>query len=267
MLKIRIIPVLLTDGVMCIRPRCFEKPGRIVGPMMQYVRNFNKRNIDELIILNIRARDHGFKIQDYEERIKEMCGELYCPVTLGGNVTSLEDIELLLRCGADKVSINTAAQDYSFIEEAAKKFGSQCIVASIDVKKSYWRHPTSKSGLDKIIYRVYTNNGKIQINPSALEHSKCLEESGVGEILLTSIDRDGTRTGYDKGLIDQITKHVKIPVIANGGCSGFGDMADALRNGAHAVAASSMFLFTPLTPANCGLYLANHGFQTRVEIK
>ncbi len=264
MLKTRVIPVLLTDGTFVIRPKYFERPGRNVGTLMQFVKNYNSRNIDEIIVLLAFAREKDHILTTYKDKIQAFTGELFCPCTIGGNVNTLKDIEFLLRSGADKVSINTAATDYHFVKEAVQKFGSQCIVASIDSK----RRNTSGKGrkhVNHIHHYLYTRSGTLDVGIYAVDYAQHLEDIGVGEILLTSIDRDGSRLGYDKLLINEVTRAVKIPVIANGGCQGFRDMKDALDNGAHACAASSLFLFSPITPANCSMYLENNGYATRVE--
>lgn len=259
MIKTRIIPVLLWDGNVCIKPKQFKHPGRNVGSLMQNIKVMESRDVDEIILLDITATKE--KHIPWFERIKEFTEELFCPCTIGGGISSLWDIEQMLRAGADKVSINSVAINFDFIEQAAKRFGSQCITVSVDSRS------TEKFAYRGTVVKIdtpYIECGTRHLNMSTLEYCKELCNHGAGEILLTSIDRDGTRTGYDVRLIEAIAKAVSVPVVANGGCGGFNDMGKALEAGASAVAASSMFLFTPLTPKNCALYLDNHGFKMRV---
>ena len=257
MLKHRVIPVLLTDGTMAVKTRCFRKPGRKVGTMVQHLQVMESRNIDELIILDIFASKENR--EPHYSKLSSLTKDLFCPCTIGGGIISIAHIEKLLRSGADKVVIGRKSFDYKFIKEAAKKFGSQCIVAAVDSITT----PICKES-DFPMHKVYSED---QSSSGILTytHIENLTDSGVGEILLTSVDREGTRTGYDLNLIKAMTNRFKIPIVANGGCGAFKDMANALEAGANAVAASSMFLFTPIVPMHCSMYLDNHGYKTRVE--
>lgn len=258
-LKIRVIPTILYNSHMMVtKPKTYERPGRSVGPLMQLIKTMNTRNIDELILIDIDA-SREFRTLPFE-KIEEFTSELFCPVTLGGGIKSLFDIEQALKAGADKVSINNALVDKEFIKQACQKFGSQAIVAAVDV---ILHAKTVQS--DASEYRPTIHCGMQYINKSLETFVEELEELGVGEILLTAVYRDGTRAGYDKSLIKKVAQKVRIPVIASGGCAGFNDMIDALKAGADAVAAGSMFLFSGLTPKNCSFYLDNHGFPTRLD--
>ena len=260
MLKNRVIPVLLMKDNFCVKPRCFEHPGRNVGVMSQYIKNMNSRNIDELILLDIDTVIPNFT------KISDLLKHLFCPVTVGGGVATLNDIENLLRFGADKVCIGSNNINFKFIEEAAKKFGSQAIVISIDFKTISKKLVRSWTNLEyTFIYNVYIQKGKIYANIDAVTLAKKVADHGAGEIILTDIERDGTRMGYNLKAVSEVSKAVSIPVIANGGCEGFNDMAKAFDNGANAVAASTIFLFTAVTPNNCSEYLNIHGYKTRVE--
>jgi cyclase len=235
-LKTRIIPILLTDGKgNVVKPVKFERPYRTVGSLMQHIRVMERRNIDELIILDIEATNEGRLID--AERIRDYTKELYCPVTLGGGIRSLGDINTLLSAGADKVAIKT---NYWLVEKAAIKFGSQAIVSVIDIHPGY-------------VYIDY------------ITHAKGLERSGAGEILLTDMSKDGTMEGYNTDILYYLCDTLDIPVIVNGGCSGPEDMEKALKHGAHAVAAGSMFLYKDITPRACAKYLKSKGFDMRIE--
>ena len=239
MLKTRIIPILLTDGKgNLVKPIKFQRPYRVVGSLMQYVRVLEKRNIDELIIIDIEASNEGRLIDS--EKIKEYTKELYCPVTLGGGIHKLDHINELLQSGADKITIQTASNDQEFIKKAVEKFGSQCITIAVDVDDFYGAYP------------------------SAATLCKYMEQDGAGEILLTSTSYEGTQLGYNIPLLIECVDVLKIPLIINGGCGEPSHMEIAIKNGASAVAASSMFLYTDTTPKDCAKYLQDRDLQVRV---
>jgi cyclase len=238
-LKTRVLPTLLWDERGLCKPIAFERPGRFVGSLMSAAMLYENRTCDELILLDIDATPK--KRPPRFEAIKQFTSKLFCPVTVGGGVRSLEDIRGLLNAGADKVVIRTHAAP-NFIREAAEKFGSQCIVVAMD-----YSNPTFED-VGLMLFRA-----------------KFLEKVGAGEFILTNKDRDGTRKGYDLDTLKQFCKAVSVPVIANGGCSGPVNMLAAIEEGAHAVAASSIFLFSNETPASCKQYLAKHGVPVRIE--
>lgn len=237
MLKKRIIPVLLyNNSLQCLQTKNYKRPARSVGTLMQYIKTMESRNIDEIVLLDIDAtRD---KRAPLFEQIREFTKELYCPCTIGGGIRSLEDISKLLSSGADKIILGQKAT--SLIKEASLKFGRQCIVVSTEIEL---HAPIS----------------------SLSTWVKTIEDQGAGEILLNSINQNGTRKGYDLDAIYNVSRSVSIPVIANCGCGSPLDMLDAFRAGAHAVAASSMFLFTEHTPRTCAEFLSEHNIPMRIE--
>lgn len=257
MLKKRVIPTLLFNQKgNCVKPKTFYRPGRTVGSMMQSICVMESRNIDEIVLIDIDASILNLPINF--SRISEYCKELFCPCTVGGGIKTLQDIEKLLRSGADKIIIGAMCADSSFINEAAKRFGSQCIVAAIDYKEVPYKK-------NFILPMPHINNARDCLSSMYLiDYIKFCKENGVGEILLTSVNRDSTRTGYNHTILKKVSDSVDIPIICNGGCSGFEDMHRAFINGAHAVAASSLFLFTPIVPNDCSNYLNLHGIETRV---
>ena len=231
MLKTRVIPCMLSNGLHLIKTIKFDTI-RNLGNPIQMARVYNSRNVDELIFIDMKASEE--KRSPNIELIGEISKECFMPLTIGGGINSIKDIGNLLKIGADKISINSQAIDNpEFIAQTATKFGSQCIVISIDVKK-----------LGKEHY-VFKNRGKINIRKTAIQWAKEAEKLGAGEILLTSIDRDGTMAGYDLDLIKKITSSVSIPVIACGGAGKVKDMVNAVKiGGADAVSLASMFHYS-----------------------
>jgi cyclase len=230
-----VIPVILWDGMNCVQTVKFARPARVFGSLMDAVRVYERRNVDEVILLNIDAKDSGPLL----DPIDWFTSQLFCPVTYGGGIRTLDDIRDVLNAGADKVAIRRAATP-QFIEAAAKRFGSQAIVRVIDT----------------------TVTLPLLNSPSVIAQDA--ERAGAGEILLTSIDRNGTMSGYNTTLIISVASSVNIPVIAHGGCGEPKHMLAAIAAGAHAAAASTMFLFTETTPRDCSRYLAEHGIAARV---
>ena len=226
---------------------------RRIGTALPAIKVYNVRQVDELIFVDIAASSEGRAI-DFEV-IDSLADECFMPMTVGGGIKSTEDIRKLLRAGADKVVINTGAiRKPQLISQASSMFGAQCIVISIDVKKA-----TNGD------YILCSHSGTIQESISPFEWARKVESMGAGEILLTSVDRDGTMSGYDIPLIRRISEIVSIPVIASGGAGNYEHMADAVLDGkASAVAAASMFHFTQQTPIEAKRYLAEKGIQTRL---
>jgi cyclase len=248
-LKTRVIPVILWDGMNCVQTVQFGRPARVFGSLMDAVQVYERRNIDELILLDIATNEIWGPRFD---AVMEYTKELFCPVTIGGGISELVHIERALRSGADKVAIRKGCLNQQFLFAATQKFGAQAIVAAVDV-----RH-------DGNVIFDSTWNAPFKDSISAAEWAHTMELFGVGEILLTSIARNGTMTGYDLELVDQVSSAVDIPVIANGGCDTPKHMLEAIKAGAHAVAASTMFLFTDYTPRDCSRYLADCGIAARV---
>ncbi|MBU0720416.1 imidazole glycerol phosphate synthase subunit HisF [bacterium] len=250
MLKHRIIPCVLLKDWQLTKSVKF-KEFRTIGHPKVTSKIYNRRNVDELIVLDIDASGSDNSIN--YKTLSDIAKECFMPLTLGGGIKSLQDINSLLAIGADKVSINTIAiKNPDFIREASKKFGSQCIVVSIDVIE------------DSGMWKVYNKNLGILEEPELLEWAKRCEELGAGEILLTSVDRDGCESGYDTKLISLLAKELTIPIIANGGASTPEDAVQAVKSGADAVAAASIFHFTQYTPNNIKEALQEAGFAVRL---
>lgn len=211
------------------------------------MRVIERRDVDELILLDVAATPNG-RGPNFD-LIREVCSNLFCPVTVGGGIKTLDHIRELLKCGADKVSLGTVAIDrLEFINEASDKFGAQAITISVDVRRG----------------RVWSKCGVSDSGMLPVEWAMECERRGAGEILLTDIDRDGTLGGYDLGLVRSVCDAVSIPVVAAGGCGSYSHAAQALDAGAHAVAAGAMFQFCDATPKGAARYLKENGYQTRV---
>lgn len=251
MLKARIIPTLLWKNLGLVKGIAFDS-WRRVGTVMPAVKVYNTRQVDELIVVDISATSEE-RPPDYEG-VQEFAAECFVPLTVGGGIRDTEHIKQLLRAGADKVSINSAAFDSpGLISDAAERFGSQCIVASIDARR-----------MGDGSYRCMSYSGTVDTGVEPGEWARELEFLGAGEILITSVDRDGTMTGYDIELIQRITRSVRIPVIASGGAGNYEHMFEALDAGkASAVAAASIFHFTEQTPLEAKNYLATRGIPVR----
>lgn len=252
MLKIRVMPTLLFKDVGLVKGESFQS-WRRVGSAMQAIKVYNMREVDELVFLDITATCDNHP-PDFET-IDELADECFMPMTVGGGVRTLEDVYRLLQVGADKVAINTAAvESPQLIRQAAEQFGSQCVVVSIDARCHDNGH-----------YEVYTRAGTVATGKDPVILAQEVEALGAGEILVTSIDRDGTMTGYDVELTRRVCQTVSIPVIASGGAGNYEDMAQVLREGkASAVAAASIFHFTQQTPLEAKRYLRDQGFSVRL---
>lgn len=251
MLKVRVIPTLLWKDVGLVKGERFDS-WRRVGTIMPAVKVYNTRQVDELIVVDISATAEK-RIPDYAE-INEFSRECFVPLTIGGGISDITHVRDLLKAGADKVCINSAAYaDPALVQRGAERFGVQCMVVSIDARKK----PNGE-------YECYSHAGKIPTNREVGEWAQYMERMGAGEILITSIERDGTMAGYDLDLISRVTSCVSIPVIASGGAGHYGHMYDALTQAnASAVAAASIFHFTQQTPLEAKNYLASHGVPVR----
>ena len=225
MLIPRVIPCLLLRGTGLVKTTRFADP-KYVGDIVNAVRIFNEKEVDEIVILDVDRRIKW-------DLIADTASEAFMPMCYGGGVKSVDEIKRLLKAGIEKVAINTAAhEDPRLIDAAARAFGSQSIVASIDVKKSLLGR-----------YTVVSHGGKRKQAQDPVQWAKAVERAGAGEILLTSVDRDGTQAGYDLQLVEQVAHAVRIPVIACGGAGGVRHFSEAIKVGASAVAAGSMFVF------------------------
>ena len=251
MLKLRIVPTLLFKGLGLVKGKEFDS-WRRVGPAMQAIRVYNLRDVDELILVDIEATPQKRK-PDFLE-IDTLADNCFMPMTVGGGVSTLEDFRGLLAVGADKVAVNSAAIDNpEFIREASLEFGAQAVVVSIDAR----RHDNGQC-------EVISNCGTVPTRLDPVTWARKVAELGAGEILLTSVDRDGTMTGYDIELVRSVCEAVDIPVVASGGCGTYQDMADVLEQARpSAVAAASIFHFTEQTPREAKNYLAERGHPVR----
>ena len=256
MLKTRVIPCLDV------------KDGRVVkgvnfvdlvdaGDPVEQARVYDAAGADELCFLDITAsHENRGTILEVARRTAEQC---FMPLTIGGGVRTLEDIRNLLLAGADKVSIMTAAvRDPDFVRRAAEKFGSQCIVVAIDAK-------SVNSGSEGGQFEVFTHGGRQATGIDAVEYARRVEENGAGEILLTSMDRDGTREGFNLPLTRAIADAVSIPVIASGGVGTLDHLVEGVTEGhASAVLAASIFHFGEHTVREAKLHMAKHGIPVRL---
>ncbi len=220
------------------------------GDPVEVAKRYNEEGADELTFLDITAshenRDTIVHI------VEEVAKEVFIPLTVGGGIRTLEDIYKLLNVGCDKVSINSSAvKNPEFVSEGAKRFGSQCIVVAIDGKK----HGDS--------FNVYINGGRIDTGINAVEWAKEMEDRGAGEILLTSMDADGTKAGYDIPMLEAICSAVSIPVIASGGAGEMPHIKDAFLAGADAALAASIFHFREIEICDLKKYLRENGLVVR----
>jgi len=207
------------------------KDYKYVGDPINAVKIFNEKEVDELAIIDIDATRE--KRSPDIKRIKEIASEAFMPIAYGGGITKIEEVKDILINGVEKVVINKSAiNNPALITEAARQFGSQSVVVSIDIKKTLLRGK-----------KVFTDNGKVDTGLDPVTFAKQMEEAGAGELLLNSIERDGTYEGYDLPLIQAVSAAVNIPVIAMGGASSVDDFKQAIQQGASAVAAGSMFVF------------------------
>ena len=230
MLKARVIPCLLLRNNGLVKTVKFREP-KYVGDPINAVRILNDKEVDELAFLDISATPAG-RGPNFE-LIADIASEAFMPFAYGGGITTLEQVQQLYATGVEKVILNTAAAaDPSLVSRAADLAGSQSVVVSIDVRKSW---------LGK--YGVYTRSGTHEQKTDPVNHAVRMEAAGAGEILLTSVDRDGTMSGYDLDLVAAVSRAVSIPVVASGGAGSVLDFRQAIGSGASAVAAGSLFVF------------------------
>lgn len=250
-MKVRVIPTLLWKDIGLVKGVGFDS-WRRVGSAMPAVKVYNTRDVDELILLDISATTDG-RGPDVDT-FAELAAECFVPLTAGGGVRDVETVRRLLRAGADKVVINSAAyNDLALISEAALRFGAQCVVACIDARRS----PAGE-------YECMARSATLATHRQPDEWAEELERHGAGEIMIQSVECDGTLEGYDLELTRSVSRSVSIPVIASGGAGNYSHMHDALvKGGASAVAAAAMFHFTEQTPAGAKAFLADRGIPVR----
>jgi cyclase len=279
MLTKRVIPCLDVKDGRVVKGINFVQL-RDAGDPVENARVYDEQGADELTFLDITASSERRKI--ILEVVRKTAEEVFMPLTVGGGVRSLEDIRELLRAGADKVSINTAAvQNSDLVREASEEFGSQCIVVAIDAKRRAAEDDLWKLGermlreedgdelaaLDKrFSWEVYIHGGRTPTGLDVVDWALKMEENGAGEILLTSMDRDGTKEGYDILLTRVISDTLSIPVIASGGAGTFEHLREALMQGrADAVLAASIFHYREHTVREVKEYLRSNGLRMRID--
>jgi imidazole glycerol-phosphate synthase subunit HisF len=257
MFKVRVIPCLDVKDGRVVKGVNFVNL-RDAGDPVEAAIAYDSAGADELCFLDITAsHENRDTIYDVVTRTAEAC---FMPLTVGGGVRGIDDIRKLLTCGADKVSINTAAvARRDFVKEAAEKFGDQCIVVAIDAKK------VSRPG-EKDRWEIFTHGGRNPTGIDAVEYAEEVTALGAGEVLLTSMDRDGTRTGYDIPLTRAIADAITVPVIASGGVGTLQDMVEGIRDGhATAVLAASIFHFGQHSVREAKNYMAKAGLPMRLD--
>ena len=252
MLKTRLIPCLDVKNGRVVKGVNFLDL-KDAGDPVEQAKFYDDSGADELCFLDITAsHENRGTILGVVERTAEQC---FIPLTVGGGIRTLEDIRRLLKAGADKISINTAAvKNPKLVESAAKKFGSQCVVVALDARR------TNKS------YEIFTHGGRTQTGIDALDWAKRMESLGAGELLLTSMDRDGTQKGFDLELTQMIADAVKIPLIASGGVGKLQHLVDGVKVGhASAVLAASIFHFGTYSIGEAKSYMESKGIAIRLK--
>jgi len=249
MLARRIIPCLDVAGGRVVKGVHFQSL-RDAGDPVEQAARYDADGADELVFLDISASPEARRTT--LEMVSRVAESIFIPFTVGGGIRSAADAGAALRAGADKVTVNTAAvRDPSLVSRLAESFGSQCIVAAVDVKRVGGR------------LTVVVNGGREPTELEAVEWSRHLETLGAGEILLTSMDRDGTGAGYDLPLIREVSEAVSMPVIASGGAGNLAHLAEALEAGAHGVLAATIFHFQESSLPRARAYLRERGYPVR----
>ena len=250
MLKNRIIPCLDVKNGRVVKGINFVDL-RDAGDPAEQAKIYSDGGADEICFLDITASNENR--DTIYEVVKKTSKKCFVPLTVGGGVRSVDDINKLLNCGADKVSINTAAvYNEKVVEDSAKKFGSQCIVVAIDAKKN-------NDG-----WEIFTHGGRNSTGIKALDFASKMEKCGAGELLVTSMDKDGTQSGYDIELMQKISSRVNIPVIASGGVGTLDHLVEGIRSGASAVLAASIFHYGTYSLNEAKQYLASKDIPVRI---
>ncbi len=251
----RIIPCLDVDKGRVVKGVQFIDI-RDAGDPVEVARRYNEQGADEITFLDITASHEARDTTLHT--VERMAGEVFIPLTVGGGVRELQDIRNLLNAGADKVAINSAAiHNPEFVREAAQRFGSQCIVVAIDAKQV-------EQG-DNPVWEIFTHGGRNPTGINAIEWAEQMTAYGAGEILLTSMDRDGTKNGFDLDLTSRISGAVHVPVIASGGVGNLQHLVDGIVEGkADAVLAASIFHFGKHTVPEAKQYMAERGVNVRL---
>ncbi len=249
MLARRIIPCLDVAGGRVVKGVHFESL-RDAGDPVEQASRYDAEGADELVFLDISASLEARRTT--LEMVSQVAETIFIPFTVGGGIRSVADAGAALRAGADKTAVNTAAvRDPSLVSRLAESLGSQCVVVAVDVKRIGGR------------LTVMVNGGREETSLEAVDWSRRLEALGAGEILLTSMDRDGTGEGYDLPLLEAVTRTVSIPVIASGGAGSLAHLAEALEAGAHGVLAATIFHFKDSSLPRARAYLRERGYPVR----
>ncbi len=251
MLKYRIIPCLDVKDGRVVKGVNFENLADAGDPIAQ-AQFYYQAGADELCFLDINASKENRSTMF--EMVKKVAKKCFIPFTVGGGVNKIEDFSTLLKCGADKVSINSSAiENPQLIQDASRKFGAQCVVVAIDVKKNSAGN-----------YEVFSHGGSKATGLDAINWAIEVQKLGAGEILLTSMDRDGTKSGYDLDLIKKISSVINIPLIASGGVGNLDHLASGLKSGASAVLAASIFHFKTHSIQEAKQYLKSQNLAVRI---
>nr|WP_298411595.1 imidazole glycerol phosphate synthase subunit HisF [uncultured Halomonas sp.] len=252
----RIIPCLDVDAGRVVKGVNFVGI-RDAGDPVEVAKRYNQQGADEITFLDITAshEDRATTV----EMVSHIAGEVFIPLTVGGGIRTCDDIRTMLNAGADKVSINTAAViNPSFVREAAERFGNQCIVVAIDAKRVSADDETPR-------WEIFTHGGRKPTGLDAVEWARKMVDLGAGELLLTSMDRDGTRAGFDLALTRAIVEAVPVPVIASGGVGNLDHLVEGItEGGADAVLAASIFHFGEYSIPHAKRYLAERGIEMRL---
>jgi len=247
----RIIPCLDVDAGRVVKGVKFVDI-RDAGDPVEVARRYNEEGADEITFLDITASSD--ERETIVHVVEQVASQVFIPLTVGGGIRKVEDVRLMLNAGADKVGINTAAVfNPEFVQEATEKFGSQCIVVAIDAKRveDHWE--------------IFTHGGRKPTSIDAIQWARKMADYGAGEILLTSMDRDGTKIGFDNKLTRAVAEAVPIPVIASGGVGELQHLVDGVKvGGADAVLAASIFHFAEYSVGEAKRYMANQGVEVRL---
>jgi cyclase len=252
----RIIPCLDVDGGRVVKGVQFVDI-RDAGDPVEVARRYDEQGADEITFLDITASSGQRETMVHV--VEQVAGEVFIPLTVGGGIREVADIRRMLNAGADKVGINTAAVfNPEFVRDAAERFGSQCIVVAIDAKQA-------SAASEPLRWEIYTHGGRKSTGIDAVEWALRMVDYGAGEILLTSMDRDGTRDGFDLALTRAISDAVDVPVIASGGVGILDHLvAGILEGGADAVLAASIFHFGEYSISEAKRYMAERGIEVRI---
>lgn len=252
----RIIPCLDVDAGRVVKGVQFVDI-RDAGDPIEVAKRYDEQGADEITFLDITATHHERDTMVHV--VEAVASQVFIPLTVGGGIRTVEDIRRMLNAGADKVGINSAAvKNPEFVREAAQKFGSQCIVVAIDAKKV-----SADGEPDK--WEIFTHGGRKPTGIDAVEWARKMVDLGAGEILLTSMDRDGTKSGFDLNLTRAISDAVDVPVIASGGVGKLQDLTDGIKQGhADAVLAASIFHFGEHTVQEAKQQMASQGIEVRL---